>query len=125
MSIKEPNAVDKLIGGNLRKLRTLRGMSQTALGDAIGLTFQQVQKYEKGTNRMGGSRVVQMCHVLRVQQSRLFEGTEQETIHLDDPISVLGRNRMGLDLAKSFNKLPPRLQNAVRGLCVDLAEQYH
>jgi transcriptional regulator with XRE-family HTH domain len=65
--------VDTHIGSRLRLRRTLLGMSQEALGDAVGLTFQQIQKYEKGTNRMGASRFFQISLALGVPISFFFE----------------------------------------------------
>ncbi len=62
-----PNPVDVHVGARLRVRRTLLGMSQTTLGEAIGLTFQQMQKYEKGTNRISASRLFDLCRVLDVQ----------------------------------------------------------
>jgi transcriptional regulator with XRE-family HTH domain len=71
---KVPNPTDKHVGARVRARRLTLGMSQTKLADAIGLTFQQVQKYEKGTNRMGASRLTQIAHVLQVPVSYFFEG---------------------------------------------------
>lgn len=61
---KQPDQIDRDAGARLRNLRTLRGISQTALGDEIGVTFQQVQKYEKGANRMSLSMLVKICRAL-------------------------------------------------------------
>ena len=74
MSIKAPNPVDKYVGSRVRMRRIMLGMSQEKLGDALGLTFQQIQKYEKGTNRVGASRILQIAEVLQVPVSFLFEG---------------------------------------------------
>jgi transcriptional regulator with XRE-family HTH domain len=62
------------VGSRVRLRRTMIGMSQEKLGDAIGLTFQQVQKYERGTNRMGASRLYQVSCVLEVPVEFFFEG---------------------------------------------------
>jgi transcriptional regulator with XRE-family HTH domain len=59
MSTKNPNPIDKHVGSRLRMRRMMLGMSQEKLGEAFGLTFQQVQKYERGMNRMGASRLQQ------------------------------------------------------------------
>jgi transcriptional regulator with XRE-family HTH domain len=69
-----PNPVDIHVGKRLRLRRTLLGMSQERLGEAIGLTFQQVQKYERGVNRIGASRVFELSRVLDVPVSYFFEG---------------------------------------------------
>ena len=74
MSTKAPNPVDKYVGSRVRMRRIMLGMSQEKLGDALGLTFQQVQKYEKGTNRVGASRLQQISEILQVPVSFLFDG---------------------------------------------------
>jgi transcriptional regulator with XRE-family HTH domain len=71
---KSPNPVDKHVGRRVRMRRMMLAMSQGKLGDALGLTFQQVQKYEKGTNRIGASRLQQISHILRVPVAFFFEG---------------------------------------------------
>jgi transcriptional regulator with XRE-family HTH domain len=74
MAKKAPNPVDKHVGSRVRMRRMMLGMSQEKLGDALGLTFQQVQKYEKGTNRIGASRLQQISDILQVPVSFFFEG---------------------------------------------------
>jgi transcriptional regulator with XRE-family HTH domain len=69
-----PNQTDKYVGSRVRMRRMMLGMSQTKLGDALGLTFQQVQKYEKGANRIGASRLQQLSQILQVSISFFFEG---------------------------------------------------
>ncbi len=68
-----PHPVDVHVGRRVRTRRTLLGMSQTALGQAIGLTFQQIQKYERGTNRIGSSRLFDLCKALDVPITFFFE----------------------------------------------------
>ena len=74
MTKKTPNPTDKHVGSRVRMRRMMLGMSQEKLGDALSLTFQQVQKYEKGTNRIGASRLQQIAHFLQVPVSFFFEG---------------------------------------------------
>jgi transcriptional regulator with XRE-family HTH domain len=74
MAKKQPDPVDKHVGARVRMRRMILHMSQEKLGDAIGLTFQQVQKYEKGTNRMGSSRLQQVANILKVPVTFFFEG---------------------------------------------------
>jgi len=74
MAKKAPNPIDKHVGSRVRMRRMMLGMSQEKLGDALGLTFQQVQKYEKGTNRIGASRLQQISEILQVPVSFFFEG---------------------------------------------------
>jgi transcriptional regulator with XRE-family HTH domain len=68
-----PSPIDVHVGSRIRLRRTLLGMSQERLGDALGLTFQQVQKYERGVNRVGASRLFDISRVLDVPISFFFE----------------------------------------------------
>jgi transcriptional regulator with XRE-family HTH domain len=71
---KAPNPVDKHVGSLVRMRRMMLGMSQKNLGDALRLTFQQVQKYEKGANRIGASRLQQISRILQVPVVFFFDG---------------------------------------------------
>jgi len=71
---KAPNPIDQHVGRRVRMRRLMLAMSQEKLGDALGLTFQQVQKYEKGANRIGASRLEQISHILQVPIEFFFEG---------------------------------------------------
>ena len=74
MAKKAPNPIDKHVGSRVRMRRMMLSMSQEKLGGALGLTFQQVQKYEKGTNRIGASRLQQISQILQVPVAFFFEG---------------------------------------------------
>ena len=71
---KAPNPIDQHVGSRVRMRRLMLAMSQEKLGAALGLTFQQVQKYERGANRIGASRLQQMSHILQVPVAFFFEG---------------------------------------------------
>ena len=75
----QPNPIDVHVGSRVRLRRTLLGMSQEKLGEAIGLTFQQVQKYERGANRIGASRLYDLARVLDVPVSFFYEEMSSET----------------------------------------------
>lgn len=75
----KPNPIDVHVGQRIRLRRTLMGMSQEKLGEAIGLTFQQVQKYERGANRVGSSRLFDLAKVLDVPVSFFFDDMPDET----------------------------------------------
>jgi transcriptional regulator with XRE-family HTH domain len=75
----QPNPIDVHVGNRVRLRRTLLGMSQEKLGEAIGLTFQQVQKYERGANRIGASRLYDLARVLDVPVSFFYEEMSPET----------------------------------------------
>jgi transcriptional regulator with XRE-family HTH domain len=107
---KKISPVDAYVGGVLRARRKELGMSQTALAEAIGLTFQQVQKYEKGTNRMGSSRLSQIADVLKVAPTYFFEGAPgQKAIGSKAPspeyVAEFVASRDGLALIKAFAKI--------------------
>jgi transcriptional regulator with XRE-family HTH domain len=69
-----PSPVDVHVGARIRQRRTSLGMSQEKLGDALNLTFQQIQKYERGANRVGASRLYDLCRVFDVTADFFFEG---------------------------------------------------
>jgi transcriptional regulator with XRE-family HTH domain len=113
MSTKAPNPVDKYVGSRIRMRRIMLGMSQEKLGEALGLTFQQVQKYEKGTNRVGASRVQQISQILQVPVSFLFEGGPGANFNADglseapSPAYVADflATSEGLALTRAFTKI--------------------
>ena len=76
MSVKRPDPVDVEVGHRIRIERLSRGLSQTALANQLGVTFQQVQKYEKGVNRVGAGRLTRIAEVLGVPVSTFFSGKE-------------------------------------------------
>jgi len=76
MSVKRPDPVDVEVGHRIRIERLSRGLSQTALANQLGVTFQQVQKYEKGVNRVGAGRLTKIAEVLGVPVGTFFGGKE-------------------------------------------------
>ncbi len=76
MSVKRPDPVDVEVGHRIRIERLARGLSQTALASQLGVTFQQVQKYEKGVNRVGAGRLTKIAEVLGVPVGTFFSGKE-------------------------------------------------
>ena len=127
MSTKAPNPVDKYVGSRVRMRRIMLGMSQEKLGDALGLTFQQVQKYEKGTNRVGASRIQQISEILQVPVSFLFEGGPTGTASEGfregaSPayISDFLATAEGLALTRAFTRITDA---KLRRSIVDLVEQ--
>jgi transcriptional regulator with XRE-family HTH domain len=83
---RKPNPMDTHVGSRVRLRRMVIGMSQEKLGERMGLTFQQIQKYEKGTNRVGASRLYQLSQILDVPVQFFFE---------DAPLHVTGRTNVG------------------------------
>lgn len=82
-----PNPVDVHVGSRVRLRRTLLGMSQEKLGKAVSLTFQQIQKYERGANRIGSSRLYQLANILDVPVSFFFEGVEERISREESGVS--------------------------------------
>src|ERR1700746_3421952 len=128
MATKAPNPVDKYVGSRVRMRRIMLGMSQEKLGEALGLTFQQVQKYEKGTNRVGGSRLQQISEILQVPVSFLFEGGPGGMIgsnglsEAPSPayVSYFLATSEGLALTRAFTRIA---DSKLRRSIVDLVEQ--
>jgi transcriptional regulator with XRE-family HTH domain len=128
MAKKAPNPTDKHVGSRVRMRRMMLGMSQEKLGDALGLTFQQVQKYEKGTNRIGASRLQQIAHILQVPVAFFFEGAPSLHFQPDglkeapSPayVSDFLATSEGLALTKAFTRIKePKLRRRI----VDLVEE--
>jgi transcriptional regulator with XRE-family HTH domain len=80
MSSKRANAVDNLVAARIRAYRRQCGISQAALAEGLGLTFQQIQKYEKGTNRIGAGRLFQLAGILKVPLQSLFPKSDSADI---------------------------------------------
>jgi transcriptional regulator with XRE-family HTH domain len=127
---KAPNPIDKHVGSRVRMRRMMLSMSQEKLGDALGLTFQQVQKYEKGTNRIGASRLQQISNILQVPVEFFFEGaphvggSSRSEGFADAPspayVSDFLASSDGLALTKAFMRISdPKLRRRI----VDLVEQ--
>jgi transcriptional regulator with XRE-family HTH domain len=123
---REP--VDMHVGGRVRMRRLMLGMSQTALGDALQLTFQQVQKYEKGTNRIGAGRLLHIASILQVPVEFFFEGAPTWHGHSDrkrdvptpDYVSDFLATPGGLSLTRAFMQIK---QPALRRSIVKVVEQ--
>lgn len=128
MSSKSPNPVDRYVGSRVRMRRIMLGMSQEKLGEALGLTFQQVQKYEKGTNRVGASRLQQISEILQVPVSFLFEGAPVEPgadytngkAPAPDYVSEFLATSEGIALTRAFTRIE---DSRMRRSIVELVEQ--
>jgi transcriptional regulator with XRE-family HTH domain len=101
---RAPNPTDKHVGSRVRMRRKMLAMSQTKLGDALGVTFQQVQKYEKGTNRIGASRLQQISHILQVPVVFFFEGASAPQIPMTQ-IDAFVSDSSGLRLIGAFMRI--------------------
>jgi transcriptional regulator with XRE-family HTH domain len=105
MTKRSATKMDKVVGRNIRTCRVARGLSQTDLANKLGITFQQIQKYEKGVNRVGSGRLFQIGSILGVPVTSFFEepsgaapSRSSKSISLSDPLSIR--------LVQAFGKLP-------------------
>jgi transcriptional regulator with XRE-family HTH domain len=89
MPRKSPDPIDILVGRNIRIQRLKRAMSQEKLADALGLTFQQVQKYEKGTNRIGSGRLHKIAAIFNIPIASLFEGADLKAGAVESSLGML------------------------------------
>lgn len=128
-SKKSPNPIDIHVGSRVRLRRMMLGMSQEKLGDALGITFQQIQKYEKGTNRVGASRLQNISTVLKVPVSFFFEdapgGQGEDGGFAEAPRSYVVdflSSSEGLALNKAFVRIEdPKVRRKVVDLVQALA----
>ncbi len=129
MNTKSPNPTDLHVGARVRMRRMMLGMSQSTLGNALGLTYQQIQKNEHGVNRIGASRLQQIAAILQVEVSFFFEGApsvpgmaRRATDDAPSPAYIndfLGSSD-GLALVKAFQKIK---RAKLRRSVVDMVEE--
>jgi transcriptional regulator with XRE-family HTH domain len=104
-SNKSATNVDKLVGQNIRVHRLAAGITQEELGKKLGVTFQQVQKYENGTNRVGSGRLYDIAEMLDVPVKLLFGGADkQKNLSVSSPFDLLS-DPLTLQMAKEFSKI--------------------
>jgi transcriptional regulator with XRE-family HTH domain len=121
MTKKGPDLRDVEVGRRVRMFRLQRGLSQEKLGDALGLTFQQVQKYEKGTNRIGAGRIQHIAEILDIPVTSFFTSQGQEETSLNETVELLG-TAAGLRLLRAYLRIrDPRTQQAVIQLVEKIA----
>lgn len=127
------NPIDAYVGSQVKLRRSVVGMSQTELAKRLGITFQQVQKYEKGANRIGASRLYLISEILEVPVQFFFEGVEsvmEGQVTADgsidkgevDKVEEFIRSPSGIDLCRSFVSIDePKLRRRVMALVKSIA----
>jgi len=130
---KQANPIDAQVGSRVRIRRMLIGMSQERLGDLLGLTFQQVQKYEKGVNRIGAGRLYEVSRILGVPIDFFYEGVVamagegrgfSENESSSPPVMEFVSSGEGLHLSLAFMKIKdPKVRKRVLDLVKSLAEE--
>ena len=120
---KSPNSIDVHVGCRVRLLRRKMGVSQQKLADAVGITFQQMQKYEKGINQISSSRLYQIAQTLQVPPASLFVGIPRRSARRSTQATTSpGRlfkfiaTPDGLAMAKAFMRLDPKLRRQILDL---------
>jgi transcriptional regulator with XRE-family HTH domain len=125
---KQANPIDIQVGNRVRIRRMLIGMSQERLGDLLGLTFQQVQKYEKGVNRIGAGRLFEVSRILNVPIDFFYEGVAAQLSGSEPestpPVMEFVSSGEGLQLSLAFMKIKDaKVRKRVLDLVKSLAEE--
>jgi transcriptional regulator with XRE-family HTH domain len=132
MAGKQPNPIDIHVGNRVKLRRMMLGVSQEKLGEQLGLTFQQVQKYEKGMNRISASRLLEIGRLLEAPVAYFFEGAPGSAVEIvgfaegGEPNSLLefGNTREGLELNRAFVRIgDARVRRSVLDLVRALADR--
>lgn len=97
--------IDRYVGQKLRTARVLRSMSQEKVANEIGITFQQLQKYERGTNRISASVLYELSHILQVSPSFFFDGLSESATH---PLPVINKDHA--QLIDLYDRAPKKLR---------------
>ena len=122
MAARKSGPLDAMVGAKIRMFRINRGMSQTALAERIGVSFQQVQKYEKGANRVGASRLSQIASVLGISVGDLFESSQQKIADPGSPVHLLAEPG-ALRVLKAYLRTNSRVRLAIAKLVESIADQ--
>lgn len=125
---KRPNPIDTYVGSRVRLRRKVLGLSQEKLGDRLGITFQQIQKYEKGTNRVGASRLQAMATVLEVPVSYFFPDEKVASEGLQEEGAAFVMDFMstsdGIELTRAFMRIRnPKVRRKLVELARAMAEE--
>jgi transcriptional regulator with XRE-family HTH domain len=124
---KKANPIDAQVGNRVRIRRMLIGMSQEKLGDLLGLTFQQVQKYEKGVNRIGAGRLFEIARILGVPIDFFYDGvaaSAETLVSAAPPVMEFVSSGEGLQLSLAFMKIKdPKVRKRVLDLVKSLADE--
>ena len=125
---KKPDPVDMLVGRNIKLHRLSKSMSQEELAHKLGLTFQQLQKYERGINRVGGGRLFRIASILGVEIGAFFEGADRpERAPLDafSPLTLIS-DPQSFRLAQAFSRISdPEMRRTLVNLLEKIADDVH
>jgi transcriptional regulator with XRE-family HTH domain len=124
MPKRSPLPVDVVVGQNIRAVRLEVGLSQTELANACGITFQQIQKYEKGANRVGSSRLMQIAEALRVSANTLLPPSQKFATKPSHRAPKILQDRIGMDVVKAWDKLSAQHRIVIRNLVHAIISRY-
>ena len=123
MATRKSGPLDAMVGARITMLRVNRGMSQAMLAERIGVTFQQMQKYERGANRVGARRLSQVASVLGVSVSELFESSQTESPGLNSSVRLLAEPGV-LRVLKAYTRTTsPRVRLRIAKLVESIASR--
>jgi transcriptional regulator with XRE-family HTH domain len=127
---KRPKPADAYVGSRIRLRRNMLGLSQTELAARIGVTFQQVQKYEKGVNRIGSSRLLQICDALQTTPSWVFEDApgakakpNAASREMESALAAFLADDTAPRLIASWPRLPPKMRRLAAALLAEMADK--
>jgi transcriptional regulator with XRE-family HTH domain len=123
MATRKSGPLDAMVGARIRMLRVNRGVSQTVLAERIGVTFQQVQKYERGANRVGASRLAQIASVLDVSVGEFFESSRAGPPGLNSPVHLLAEPDARRVLEDYARTPSPRIRPCIAKLVESIADR--
>lgn len=125
---KKPDPVDMLVGRNIKLHRLAKSMSQEELAHKLGLTFQQLQKYERGINRVGGGRLFRIASILGIEISAFFEGAEgpeRAPVEAFSPLTLIA-DPQSFRLAQAFSRISdPEMRRTLVSLVERIADDVH
>ena len=123
MPVRKSGPLDAMLGARLRTLRVSRGISQAVLAEKIGVSFQQVQKYERGANRVGANRLARIAAVLDVSVTEFFESVRTRSPGLKSPIHLLAEPDARQVLEACAHETSPRARSCIVKLMESIADR--
>lgn len=118
---RAPTAADKVLGTKIRQARNLAKMSQQELGEKLGVSFQQIQKYEKGMNRVGGTRLVDLAKAVEKPVSYFLEEVDYKPGSKGEKIALFVASREGTAICEILADMHPDVRSEFLGMCRALA----
>jgi len=120
--VSRTKRIDAHVGERIRLRRTEAGLTQEQLAAALGISYQQVQKYETGANRVSAGRMLEIAHTLGIDVADMFEGLQDDTAGV--PLAHGGHQRSAIELVRTFSQIEdPEVRAAIAGLVKTIVER--